>query len=91
MKLSPRPESLEGLTVGLLSNGWWSWNVVQQRFGELLKERCGVADTMFLDFRAATMKDKGGNLTWKIARGADPYYADQLADKCDVVITGLGN
>ncbi|MBI2864277.1 MAG: hypothetical protein HYX94_06905 [Chloroflexi bacterium] len=91
LKLAPRPESLEGLTVGLLSNGWWSFNVVQQRFGELLKERCGVADVHFLDFRAATMEEGGGSGTWRIASGAESHFIERLAAKCDVVINGLGN
>ncbi|MBI2865370.1 MAG: hypothetical protein HYX94_12520 [Chloroflexi bacterium] len=89
---APRPESLEGLTVGLVSNGWWSFNVVQQRFGELLKERCGVGDVVFVDVPSAEIKEHGGRRPDNPIHGnLDPKSLDEFASKCGVVINGLGN
>lgn len=83
-KLADRPEDLRGLTVGLLCNSPWSFDVVMQRFKELLKERCGAGDVIF-------MKEGGLGKSGKATAGrADPSVIEELASKCNVVINGLG-
>ncbi|MBI2865103.1 MAG: hypothetical protein HYX94_11135 [Chloroflexi bacterium] len=92
LKLAPRPESLNGLTVGLLNHGWWSFNTVLHHFEELLKERCGVSDVIFVDSKVARIKERGG-VKWDNPNSGmlEPKFIDELADKCDVFINGLGN
>ncbi|MBI2865100.1 MAG: hypothetical protein HYX94_11120 [Chloroflexi bacterium] len=94
LQLAPRPESLEGLTVGLVSNGWWSFNVVQHHYEELLKERCGVGDVVFVNVDSARIKERGfrrSDNPSQINGNLDAKSFEELASKCDVVINGLGN
>ena len=81
-QLAPRPEEIRGLTVGLVDIGrWLTWGTVFQHYKEVLKERYGVGDVIYVN------QEREG-----LEKGKErPEVIDDIASKCDVVILGLGN
>lgn len=82
LELAPRPDEIKGKTVGLLDNGrWLTWGTVFHRYEELLKERYGVGEVIYVN------QEREG-----IKKGIDRQgVVEEMAAKCDVVILGLGN
>ena len=76
--LAQRPESLDGLTVGLLSNGKKNSAELLQYVYEILKENHGVG---------AVLEDNKGNAS----RPCPPDMLQSLADQCDLIITASGD
>lgn len=82
LQLAPRPEDLKGLTVGLVDNGRWAtWGMVSQHYEELLKERYGVGEVIYLNQEKEELQNGTGR----------QQMHEDLASKCDAVIVGLGN
>lgn len=76
-KLNPRLGSLDGKTIGVLSNGRPNVDYVLDRLTAKLQERHQVEIVR-------TMKPWIGNI-------APPEIFDQLRSSCDAVITGVGD
>lgn len=70
--------SLDGKVVGFIDNGWWSLGKVLGRFEELL----------YSDVHAS-------KVVWHkkpdASHSAPPEVMDELANRCDAMIVGLGN
>ncbi len=76
--LAPRLSgTLQGKTVGFLNNGWVSWGQTLEHFRRVLRERYGVAEV--IERPISTVKS------------APPELFEEMASRCDVVVTGLGN
>ena len=69
---------LNGKVVGFLDNSKPNFDKLAKHFGELLAAEHGIADWMLRNKPAPTF-------------GARPELLDELASKCDVVITGSGD
>ena len=68
---SPRPASLDGMTVGLIWSGTHGGDVALKRAGEMLKERfTGVSINFYT----------GGNYP------TPPHIVRQAGEECDAVI-----
>lgn len=76
--IAPRPESLEGATVGLLANGKRNSEELLEMVYEVLADRYA--------FKGAVARNKGD-----ASRPAPPELLDELARLCDVVITASGD
>jgi hypothetical protein len=76
--LAPRPDSLEGLTLGLLDNTKANAAQLLAEFGRELRERLGTGGTR--DY----VKDYFGT-------PMDEQLLEQIAAECDVVITAVGD
>lgn len=76
-QLAPRPESLAGLVVGYLDNG----KPNSDRLLDLLSER----------LRAEGVREVVRARKGSIGRLAEPEIIDELTERCDVVITGVGD
>ena len=74
---APKPTTLEGGTLGLLSNGWRSFNTLIDAFAELALNKYGIA-------KVTNRKH------WNGSGLAPEEYYDDLA-QCDAVITGLAH
>ena len=70
--------SLQGKTIGILDNSKPNADKLAERFGELLKEKYGVAN--MITRRKLTAQ-----------QGAPKQYLDELASQADFVICGLGD
>ncbi|MBI2863013.1 MAG: hypothetical protein HYX94_00420 [Chloroflexi bacterium] len=84
LRLAPRPADLKGLTVGLVTNSWASFDLILQHYEKLLKERCGVGDVIYL----------GKETEIRLAKGSRPIprpRLEELAAKCSVAVVGLGH
>ena len=68
---SPRPASLDGITVGLLWSGTHGGDIALKRAGEMLQERFDDVTVKFYT---------GGNYP------APPPIVKQAGEECDVVI-----
>ena len=77
-RLAVRPESLNGLTVGLLANGKKNSVEILQYVYEILREEHGLG---------TSIEDNKGNAS----RPCPPDLLENLADQCDVVITASGD
>ena len=71
LPVSPRPETLDGKTVGLLWSGTHGGDLALNRAGEMIRERFDNVSTRFYT---------GGNYP------APPLVVRQAAAECDVVI-----
>lgn len=69
-EITPRPKSLEGLTVGLVWNRKRGGNAVLERVGERLRER----------FTGIELKTYHGSIP------SPQTLLDQAAEECDVAI-----
>ena len=76
--LAIRPESLNGLTVGLLANGKKNSVEILQYVYEILKDDHGLG---------AVIEDNKGNAS----RPCPPDLLEKLANQCDVIITASGD
>ena len=76
--IAPRPSTLEGTTIGLLSNG----KPYAAGFLEMVEEV--LADRY--RFRTVVARNKGNP-----SRPAPKDMLDELADQCDTVITASGD
>jgi hypothetical protein len=74
----PQFPDLRGKIVGLLDNSKPNADKLEQRFEELLKEKCGVAGVISRRKISAQ-------------QGALKQDLDELAAKADFVISGLGD
>ena len=74
----PQFTELRGKVVGWLDNSKPNADKLAERFGELLKEKYGVAN--MITRRKLTAQ-----------QGAPKQYLDELASQADFVICGLGD
>ncbi|MFH1485014.1 MAG: hypothetical protein ABIH46_03000 [Chloroflexota bacterium] len=68
---------LNGKVIGFIDNGWWSLKVALKELEQLLNKKYEPAE-----------------IIWKIKPGSQPApneVIEELANKCDFVICGLGN
>ncbi|HSB73077.1 MAG TPA: hypothetical protein VLT62_27445 [Candidatus Methylomirabilis sp.] len=76
--LAGRPAHLKGKTIGILDNGKAKSDLLLHELQELLRTEAGVAD--FVRLRKASAY-----------RPAPDEQLDDLAQKTDAVITGIGD
>ena len=76
--IAPRPSSLDGVSIGLLANG-------KQNSTELLEMVCEVLADRY-DFSVVIAKNKGN-----ASRPCPEDLLDELAERCDVVVTSTGD
>lgn len=74
----PRFSNLRGKVVGLLDNSKPNADKLEDRFEQLLRERCGVAGVI-----------KRRKITAQ--QGAPKSHLDEMAAKADFIISGLGD
>jgi hypothetical protein len=75
---APRPPSLNGLTVGLLSNGKTHGMALLDRIAENLMARHQIAGVVRVTKRNASAP-------------VEPDDAERLAKQCAVVVTAIGD
>ena len=75
--LAPRLPTLQGKTLGLVSNGWHSLDITYQVFRILMAEHYGVSE--FVERRKT--------LSSPLAQSD----FEEMVRRCDGVIVGLGN
>ena len=75
---APRPDTLDGKVLGLLSNSKRNADVLLQMVHDVLADR--------YDFDRVVPMDKGNP-----SRPCPSDMMDELADQCDVVITASGD
>ena len=78
LPMAARPDRLEGKVMGILWNTKPGADVLLNRFAELLDERFHLAQIL-----RRTKKSQ--------AYGADEAILNELATKCDFIITGTGD
>lgn len=76
--LNDRPTDLNGKTLGLLENHKSNSDKVLNELGNLLKEKYALKDVVFLSKHSASLPTK-------------PETVQQMLDKVDVLITGVGD
>ena len=76
LPLAPRPKTLQGLRIGFLENGKEFSQEVHEGLEEVLKRDYGVGETRFWH--------KG------FPAKAAPFI-DEMAEACDVAISGVGH
>ena len=76
--LNQRPSDLKGKTLGLLENHKANSDKVLLELGNLLKEKHDIKDVVLLSKHNASLPTK-------------PETVQQLMDKVDVLITGVGD
>ena len=76
--LNERPADLSGKTLGLLENHKANSDKVLLELAEILKKKHDIKDVVFLSKHAASLPTK-------------PETVQQLLDKVDVLITGIGD
>ena len=76
--LSDRPESLDGLTVGLLANGKRNSEELLQYVYEVIKEEYKLNEPIYAN--------KGN-----ASKPCPPDLLEDLADRCDLIITSSGD
>ena len=77
-RVSPRLDTLEGKTIGLLNNGWRSLQITYQEFSKLLREKFRVADVI----------EKCKPYP---SRPLPEQVLKELAKQVDAVIVGIGH
>jgi hypothetical protein len=78
LEMAPRPANLNGVTVGVIDNGKRNADYVLKGIVERLKERYGIGPVVFLKKSSAS-------------RPISEDAARELAEKCRVVISGIGD
>ena len=78
LPLSRRPESLEGKTIGVLGNSKLNADAVLLAVGELLQQRYGAGPLVH-------------RFKQNFSRPAPSEIVQELADACDIVLTGVGD
>ncbi|HEU0074644.1 MAG TPA: hypothetical protein VFS30_11620 [Dehalococcoidia bacterium] len=76
--LAPRPGSLDGKTLGLLSNSKLNADAVLYAIGELLSERYGVKEIVHRTKPSFSLP------------APDATFAE-MVEGCDVVLAGVGD
>jgi hypothetical protein len=76
--LAPRPDTLDGATVGLLANGKHNSEELLEMIGEVLADH--------YEFAAVVPKNKGN-----ASRPCPEDILRELAEQCDVVVTASGD
>ena len=76
--LNERPANLSGKTLGLLENHKANSDKVLLELAEILKKKHDIKDVVFLSKHSASLPTK-------------PETIQQLLDKVDVLITGIGD
>ena len=76
--LNERPSNLSGKTLGLLENHKANSDKVLLELAEILKDKYDIKDVVFLSKHSASLPTK-------------PETVQQLLDKVDVLITGIGD
>ena len=76
--LNDRPSELSGKTLGLLENHKANSDKVLQEVAEILKEKYELKEVIMLSKHSASLPTK-------------PEVVQQLLDKVDVLITGIGD
>lgn len=76
--LNDRPSDLNGKTLGLLENHKANSDKVLHELGNMLKEKYDIKDVVYLSKHSASLPTK-------------PDTVQQLLDKVDVLITGIGD
>ncbi len=76
--LNDRPSDLNGKTLGLLENHKANSDKVLQEVAEILKEKYDLKDVIMLSKHSASLPTK-------------PEVVQELMDKVDVLITGIGD
>ncbi len=77
-ELNSRPASLAGKTLGLLENTKANSDKVLLELGNLLTEKHGLKEVVFLSKHNASLPSK-------------PEVVQQAMDRVDVLITGVGD
>ncbi len=78
LPLAPRPADLAGKVVGFLNNGKNDFDWVYERLSELLRAEGRVADVVRLRKNS-------------YMQGAPRQILEELAERCDLVINGIGD
>ena len=76
--LSPRLDTLSGKTLGVIWNGRRPGDLILNRMIDILKERYAIKEVVFRE------KPYIGNV-------APDEIFDQIAARCDAVISGVGD
>ncbi|MBM3925363.1 MAG: hypothetical protein FJ320_05155 [SAR202 cluster bacterium] len=76
--MAPRPKSLDGMTVGLLANGKRNSDEILRNVYSLLQDMYNFKGTVELNKR-------------DVSRPAPKHIMDELLQKCDIVITAIGD
>ena len=76
--LNARPQSLAGKTLGLLENSKANSDKVLRNLGQILTEKHGLKEVVYLSKHSASLPTK-------------PEVVQQMLDKVDVLITGVGD
>ena len=76
--LNERPADLSGKTLGLLENHKANSDKVLLELAEILKQKYDIKDVVFLSKHSSSLPTK-------------PETVQQLLDKVDVLITGIGD
>ena len=76
--LNDRPADLNGKTLGLLENHKANSDKVLHELGAMLQEKYDLKDVVYLSKHSASLPTK-------------PETVQQLLDKVDVLITGIGD
>ena len=76
--LNDRPADLNGKTLGLLENHKANSDKVLHELGNMLKEKYDLKDVVYLSKHSASLPTK-------------PETVQQLLNKVDVLITGIGD
>ena len=76
--IAPRPDTLDGAALGLLANGKHNAVEMLEMVREVLADR--------YDFNRVITKNKGN-----ASRPCPEDILDELAERCDVVITASGD
>lgn len=76
--LAPRPSSLNGMTIGLLDSSKRNSDILLAELGSLLVTRYGAKDTM-----------QRAKPTFTVP--APAALVDEMAARCHVVVTGVGD
>ena len=76
--IAPRPASLDGLSIGLLANGKHNSEELLEMVYEVLADR--------YEFSGVISKNKGN-----ASRPCPEELLDELAERCDIVVTSTGD
>ncbi len=78
LSLAPRPVDLSGKVVGFLNNGKADFDWVYERLSELLRAEGKVAGVVRLRKNS-------------YMQGAPREILEELAERCDLVVNGIGD
>ena len=76
--IASRPETLDGVVVGLLANGKHNSDVILDMIHEILADR--------YEFKGVVARNKGN-----ASRPCPEEIMDEMAEQCEVVITSSGD